>query len=422
MRLIDNRIMLAVILALIVTSVWVLIDKPFKLGLDLSGGVRFLLQAEPNDEVPKITPEVMDTLHLVVDRRVNPTGTEENLVQKVGDNRVLIEIPGAKDPEQAKAIIGKTGELSFRAYDPETDTYVKTGLGGKDLVSASAAIDNTPTRPGNWKILLAFNGEGGKKFFDITRELAKRQGNLGIFFDGELQSAPSVHAAISGGKAEITGSFTQEQAQGIVDILRAGALPVDVNIIEESTVGPLLGKASLEKSMTAGMIGLLMVLVFMIIYYRLPGMFANLALVVYAVLLLAAIKLTPTALSLSGIAGVILSIGMAVDANILIFERTREELKLGRTVEMAVKLGFDRAFPSIFDSNMTTIITCMILYILGTGLVKGFAFSLALGVAVSFFTALAVTRTFMMMFMPIRGPLKNPALFGLSKEDIPATA
>ncbi|MEZ4576243.1 MAG: SecD/SecF family protein translocase subunit [Vampirovibrionales bacterium] len=174
--------------------------------------------------------------------------------------------------------------------------------------------------------------------------------------------------------------------------------------------------------MMAGMIGLLMVLVFMIIYYRLPGMFANLALVVYAVLLLAAIKLTPTALSLSGIAGVILSIGMAVDANILIFERTREELKLGRTVEMAVKLGFDRAFPSIFDSNMTTIITCMILYILGTGLVKGFAFSLALGVAVSFFTALAVTRTFMMMFMPIRGPLKNPALFGLSKEDIPATA
>jgi len=413
-----NKYWLIIITALVIAAVWVVQSRPTKLGLDLSGGVRFLLQAEPTPTVPKITNEVMSTLQSVIERRVNPTGTEENLVQRVGDSRLLVEIPGAKDPEQAKKVIGKTGQLEFRAYDPASKTFVHTGLSGKDLAGAQIQADMGQ----RWKILLEFTGEGSDRFLDITRKLAPFRGELGIFFDDEMISAPHVNEAIAGGHAEITGDFTREKAQSAVDILNAGALPVNVNIIEESSVGPLLGQASLDKSLHAGMIGILIVMVFMLLYYRMPGIFANIALVIYAVLLLAVLKLTPTALSLAGIAGVILSIGMAVDANILIFERTKEELKLGRTVEKATALGFDRAFSSIFDSNMTTILTCVILYVMGSGLVKGFAFSLGLGVAVSFFTAIVVTRTLMTVFAPSQGKLTNPFWYGLKASDIPDEA
>jgi preprotein translocase subunit SecD len=330
----------------------------------------------------------------------------------------LIEIPGAKDPEQAKKVIGKTGNLDFRAFDPQTNQYVRTNLSGKDLSGAKAAPD---MQPGKWKILLEFNSEGADKFFEITRKLAPTHGQLGIFFDDENVSSPNVNDAIAGGSAEITGSFTKEKAQSVVDILNAGALPVNIEIIEETSVGPLLGQASLEKSIHAGLIGIVIVMVFMLAYYRLPGLFANVALMIYAILLFGAIKLTPTALSLAGIAGVVLSVGMAVDANILIFERTKEELKLGRSLEKAIDLGFDRAFSSIFDSNMTTLITCIILYVMGSGLVKGFAFSLALGVVVSFFTAIVVTRTLMVSFTPSKGKLEKPFLYGLRQNEIPQT-
>lgn len=412
-----SKFWLVVILVLLVGSVYVIQSKPTKLGLDLSGGVRFLLEAKPTPEVPSITQPVMDTLQGVLDKRINPTGTEENLVQKVGQNRILIEIPGARDPEQAKKTLGRTGKLEFKAYDPNTRQFVSTGLTGKDLTGANLIAD--PMRPNNWQINLEFNDEGARKFFEITRKLSPFRGQLGIFFEGKERSAPVVNEPISGGRAQITGTFSRQEAQDIVDVLKAGALPVDVEIIEETSVGPTLGQASLEKSELAGLIGIGIVMVFMLVYYRLPGLFADIALMIYAVLLFAALKLTPTALSLAGIAGVILSVGMAVDANILIFERTREELKLGRSVQKAIELGFERAFTSIFDSNMTTIITCTILYYFGTGLVKGFAFSLALGVIVSFFTAIVVTRTLMTVFMPIRGELDNPGLFGLRRSDLP---
>lgn len=414
-----NRYWLIIILVLVLAAGWVIQTKPTKLGLDLSGGVRFLLQAVPTETVPVITPEIMDTLHGVIDRRVNPTGTEENLVQKAGENRILVEIPGAKDPEQAKSVIGKTGNLEFKALDPETGEYVYTGLSGKDVSGANLSPD---MQPNSWKILLSFTNEGSDKFYKITRELAPNRGVLGIFFDGELKSAPHVNDAIAG-NAEITGGFSKEEAQNVVDILNAGALPVNIQIIEESSVGPLLGKASLEKSVKAGFVGVGVVMLFMLAYYRLPGLFANIALLIYSILLFAALKLTPSALSLAGIAGVILSVGMAVDANILIFERTKEELRAGRSLEKAIDLGFDRAFSSIFDSNMTTLITCIILYVMGTGLIKGFAFSLALGVLVSFFTAIVVTRTLMVSFPITRGRLEKPFLFGLRDSDIPkATA
>lgn len=414
MNIHPNKSWLIIILVLVLGCLYVINAKPTKLGLDLSGGVRFLLQAKTSDTVPIITSDIMDTLHGVIDRRVNPTGTEENLVQKAGESRILVEIPGAKDPEQAKQVIGKTGNLEFKAFDPKTGEYVPTGITGKDVASANIAADTL----NNWRIELSFSSEGGDKFFEVTRKLAPFHGKMGIFFDNELKSAPTVNEPIAGGSASITGKFTKQEAQGTVDILKAGALPVDIEIIEESSVGPLLGKASLDKSLHAGLIGVGIVMLFMLAWYRLPGLFANLALLVYAVLLIGITKLTPSALSLAGIAGLILSIGMAVDANILIFERTKEELKLGRSVEKAIDLGFDRAFNSIFDSNMTTIITCVILYCFGTGLVKGFAFNLALGVAVSFFTALVVTRTFM-QFVPDRGKLERPFLYGLKASDLP---
>ena len=421
----DPRYLLGIILALVVGSVFYITQHPadqppFKLGLDLSGGVRFLLQAKPTKDVPEITPQVMKTLLTVIEKRVNPVGTEENVVQLAGDTRILVEIPGEQDPEQAKSVIGQTGNLEFRAYDPEKQQWIPTGLSGKDLEGASMLAGGGK----NWEIDLSFSNEGGDKFFEITRKLAPPPGQagrnkIGIFFDDELKSDPVVNEPIPGGKAKITGHFSKQEAENIVNILRAGALPVDIEIIDESTVGPLLGKASLEKSLYAGMVGLGLVVFFMLAYYRLPGLFANIALVIYAVFLLAITKMTPSALSLSGIAGMVLSIGMAVDANILIFERTREELRAGRTIEKAIELGFERAFPSIFDSNMTTIITCIILYILGTGLVKGFALNLALGVSVSFFTALVVTRCLMAGFFPLKGQLKHPFLFGLSSKDLP---
>ena len=408
---IQKRLPIIGLVLLIVATCWVIQNKPFRFGLDLSGGIRFLLEAKPTVAAPKITADKMETLRSVLDRRVNKTGTEENTVQKVGDNRILIEIPGTYDLDEARSVIGKTGNLEFKAFDPESKQFVSTGLTGADLSSAGASAGQN-----GWQIDLTFNDAGTQKFLDITRKLAPFHGKLGIFFDGQLQSAPNVKDVISGGQAVISGNFTRKDAELVADILKAGNLPMDIQIIEESSIGPLLGKSSLDKSLNGGLIGLGAVILFMLLYYRLPGLFADVALIIYTLLLLAALKLSPSSLSLSGIAGIILSIGMAVDANVLIFERTKEELISGRSIEKAIQLGFDRAFASIFDSNMTTIMSCGVLYYFGTGLVKGFAFNLALGVALSFFTAVFVTRTLMSLF-PIHGNIS--LLFGINPNKIP---
>jgi preprotein translocase subunit SecD len=248
---------------------------------------------------------------------------------------------------------------------------------------------------GQWLILFTLNDKGADKFGQLTTELAPKNEPLGIFFDDKLISAPSVREPILQGNGQITGSFTHEEAKDIVDVLNAGALPVDVAIVEETTVGPLLGQASLKQSLFAGLIGLGLVAIFMVGYYRFNGLVADLALIIYTLLTYALFLLFGVTFTLAGIAGFILSIGMAVDANILIFERTKEELKAGRSLWKAIEVGFDRAFPSIFDSNTTTLITCSILWMLGTGAIKGFALTLALGVVVSMFSAITVTRTFL---------------------------
>ena len=413
-----NKIILFwVIVALVIVSLFVIFTKPTKLGLDLVGGSRLLLEAQTSATVAKITPDMMDSLQFAIENRVNKLGVAETVVQKQGENRLVVEIPAVKDLKQAKKFLGETAELSFKKEMAEnTGKWVDTGLTGNDLNRATLSTSTN----GQWVVDLEFNDKGTKKFADLTQQLVGKP--MAIFFNGEMTSAPVIREPILGGRAQISGGdngFAYEEAKEMVDLLNAGALPVPAKIIEENTVGPTLGADSIAKSKVAGMIGLGLVMIFMIAYYRLPGLIADIALIIYSLLLFALFKQIPVTLTLAGIAGFILSIGMAVDANILIFERTKEELRAGRSLFTAINAGFDRAFTSIFDSNMSTIITCIILYCLGTSVVKGFALTLALGTAVSMFSAITITKNFMHLIFGT-GELKYPALFGLRKEEIGA--
>jgi preprotein translocase subunit SecD len=272
---------------------------------------------------------------------------------------------------------------------------------------------------GQYEIAFELNPEGTQRFGELTTKLAVQHEPLGIFFDNQQVSAPTVNTPIVDGAGRITGTFTKKEAQELVNFMNAGALPVDIGIVEESTVGPLLGQASIDKSLFAGGVGLGLVLLFMLVYYRLQGFVADMALIVYTLLNYAVFLLFDVTFTLAGIAGFILSIGMAVDANILIFERIKEELKAGRRLAKAIDAGFDRAFPSIFDSNTTTLITCLLLWFLGTGAVKGFALTLAIGVLISMFSAIVVTKTLLhLMTGGEKAELTNPAFYGLRDSDI----
>lgn len=421
----NKIIMFWVIVAIVIASVITIYKKPTKLGLDLVGGSRIMLEAKTTDTVRKITPEVMSRLQYAIESRVNKLGVSETSVAQVGDKRLLVEIPNVTDLKEAEAFLGKTAQLEFKqpVFDenkqPKRDEnglmmWEPTGLTGEDLKSASIGSDQS----GQWTVSLEFNGKGANKFAELTQKLVGQQ--MAIFFDNEEISAPVIREAIFGGRAEISGGssgFKYEEAEKMVNLLNAGALPVPSDIIQENTVGPTLGSDSIEKSKFAAMIGIGFVMLFMVFAYRLPGLIADIALIVYGLILFALFKAIPVTLTLAGIAGFVLSVGMAVDANILIFERTKEELKAGRNLFTAINSGFDRAFTSIFDSNMTTILTCVILYFLGTSVVKGFALTLAIGVVVSMFTAITVTKNFMHLIFGT-GELKYPALFGLSKDDI----
>lgn len=406
------------IVLVVITSIYFIATKPTKLGLDLVGGSRLVLEAQTTTTIPEITNDHMASLQFAIENRVNSLGVAETVVQREGEKRLVVEIPDVTDLETAKQFIGETAELEFKKMgmvngQPE---WISTGLTGKDL--NKSMVSNNPSN-GQWVVSLEFNSEGAKKFAILTRELTGKQ--MAIFFNGELQSAPNVNEPITGGHAQITGGgnagFAYEEAKRMVDLLNAGALPVPAKIIEENTVGPTLGADSIARSKFAGILGLGLVMLFMVAYYRVPGLIANIALCIYGLILFALFKIIPVTLTLAGIAGFILSIGMAVDANILIFERTKEELRAGRTLFTAINSGFDRAFTSIWDSNITTIITCIILYICGTSIVKGFALTLAIGVLVSMFTAITVTRNFMHLIFGT-GELKHPEWFGLNKTEI----
>ena len=414
-----NKIILFWVIVLIaIASIWAICAKPTKLGLDLAGGSRLVLEAQTTKAIPQITDDVMDTLQFSIENRVNKLGVSETVVQRVGENRLMVEIPGETDLQKAKMYIGETAQLEFKKPGLDANgerIWIDADLTGRDLTKSQLTTDSM----GQWVVGLEFNSEGSRKFAELTKELVGQE--MAIFFNGELQSAPRVNEAIFGGKAQITGGgdtgFSQEEAQEMVNLLNAGALPVPAKIVEENTVGATLGADSIEKSKTAGAIGLGFVMLFMIFIYRAPGVIADIALIIYSLMLFALFKTIPVTLTLAGIAGFILSIGMAVDANILIFERMKEELRAGRNLFTAINSGFDRAWTSIIDSNMTTIIACLILYYFGSSIVRGFALTLAIGVVMSMFSAITITKNFMHLIFGT-GELKYPALFGLKASEI----
>lgn len=396
-----------------------------KLGLDLRGGSQLLLQALPSKHVPEITPEVMRGVETVINNRVNSLGVSETIVQRSGKDRLIVELPGIKDPQQAKDRIGTTALLEFKELAMGLDgrpEWKDVNLTGADFKRAQAM----PMVGGaTWRISFEFKPEGAKKFADLTSRLVGHQ--IGIFLDGEpTERGPdgrplavedyhgiNVREPILAGNGEITGNFTREQAVDLSVKLNAGALPVPVRILEERTVGATLGQDSIHKSLIAGCVGILGVMLFMLFVYHVPGLVANTALILYTLLTLAIFKVIPVTLTLAGIAGFILSVGMAVDANILIFERTKEELRNGKGLYMAIETGFGRAFSSIFDSNVNSLIACVVLMLFGTSIVKGFAVTLAIGVGVSMFSAITATRV-LLHLVP-----KRFGLFGMKYDQRP---
>lgn len=379
---------------------------PSKFGLDLSGGIHLVLEADMTGVKEADRKSAFDSAKNVVERRVNLYGLTEPVIQqsKVGDSyRIIVEIPGVSDVHQAVDLIGKTAQLTFREEASESAKMatpstllevwpVETGLTGKQLKKSEVTFDSSTGVP---QVSLEFDDQGSKLFSDITsRNVGK---TLAIFLDDELLSAPNVSERIDGGRAVINGSFGIDEANKLSISLNAGALPVPLKPIEERNIGATLGQSSIDKSLLAGAIGLAIVAIFMVVQYGLLGFVAVFALMIYTVITLAIFKIIPVTLTLAGIAGFILSIGMAVDANILIFERMKEERGWGHSFVAALKLGFDRAYPSIRDSNVSSLLTCAILYYFGTGTIRGFAITLAIGIVVSLFSAVVVTRTFLRM-------------------------
>lgn len=370
-------------------------------GLDLQGGTHIVMQAEDTEQ-NKVTQEAMVQVINIMQKRINEMGLTEPIIQQEGATRIIIELPGEKDPKKAIETVGKTAVLEFK------DEEGNVALTGEDLKNAREQMGQNK----NPVVALEFTDEGGEKFARLTEANIGR--HIGIYLDGEELTNPVVNEAITGGSAVITGQRTLDEAKDLAILLRSGALPVKVSVMEVRTVGPSLGQDSKDKSVTAFTIGLTLVVLFMLTMYRMAGFVADVALLVYVLILLGILYGLSATLTLPSIAGVILSIGMAVDANILIFERFKEEIASGKVLRIAVQAGFKRAFTTIFDANMTVIITSAILFFLGSGTVKGFAFTLGLGVAVSMFTAITVSRTLLMLLIDASW-IHNPWWFGGKK-------
>lgn len=404
------------------------IKQRIHLGLDLQGGLRALVELEPNESVKKITPDIQDEELQILQRRLGGLGVNELTFEKVGGNRILIEMPGLNDPEQALQLIRQAAVLEMRPLTTEQNnrayadqTYAKADadrkghsrawldskapiVTGEDLANASPGTNNT----GQFIVNFQLKGDAAKRFYAFTSSNIGKP--LPIFLDGKFISGPTIQGAISD-RGEITGNFTQTEAVNLANELNSGALKVPTKVIDLENVGPTLGRLDLEKSLIASLVGLAVVLVFMVVFYRVPGFLADIALVVYCGAILGYIGLFGVVLSLPGIAGIVLSIGMAVDANVLIFERIKEELWAGRTTRAAVGVGFKRAFVTVFDSHVTTIVGAAVLYWLGTGTVKGFALTLLWGTVFSLFTAVYVTRAFVDMSVD-NDLATSPALYG----------
>ena len=484
----------ALILALAFAAGAVLASFPLQLGLDLRGGSQLTLQVMPAGAIKRVQSEQLEAVKDVLDRRINGLGVSESTLQTIGDDQLLLQLPGEQDPSRAAKVLGTTALLEFRAQKPgteqemsgllklkrqaqavlnlrrskdqaqaktadldadglaqllndagvsapagssETDQlelllaavntkivelYEPAALTGKDLTGAGRQQNQAGSA---WDVTLSFNTEGGRKFASLTQSIAGTGRLLGIVLDGRSISEASVGpefkpAGISGGAASITGNFSAEEARDLEVQLRGGSLPLPVEVIEQRTIGATLGSENVQRSLQAALLGLALVAVFMVVVYRLPGAVAVLALALYALFNLAMYALIPVTLTLPGIAGFILSIGIAVDANVLIFERIKEELRRGNTLIRSIDAGFSLAFSSILDGHITGLISCVALFALGTGLVKGFAVTLGIGLVLSLFTALTCTRTLLRLLMGY--PSLRRSSYFLPQSQLPAQA
>ncbi len=439
-------------LVLVAVSIVTIIKKPTKQGLDIAGGTRLVLEARTEKLPPteKWDQEKLQAVVKIIDNRVNGGGYGEVLIQPKGDKQIVVELPAIKNPQEAIDTLKSTAQMEFRYFknvksqrhpmapykmdiemqDDGTEKYVFTDKSGNDIPIAkvleespiiltgkdlkpNAEAQRSPSTFQDY-VAIEFNREGRKAFADFTRTHVNDY--LAIILDNKVISAPTIRNAILDGKAIIEGGFKDvQEATRLANLLKAGALPVPLEIVQKQSVEASLGRDSVDRSVHAGAIGLAIVVLFMMGYYLLPGLLADIALVIYALLTMALFKAIPVTLTLPGIAAFILSIGMAVDANILIFERLKEELRNGKTLRAAIDAGFSRAFTSIFDSNMCTAITCVILWYYGTGPIRGFATVLLLGVAISMFTAITVTRS-MLYLLVNTGMATNPVWFGLGRQ------
>ncbi|MEA5423008.1 MULTISPECIES: protein translocase subunit SecD [unclassified Synechococcus] len=496
----------ALILALAIAAGALLASYPLQLGLDLRGGSQLTLQVLPAGAIKTVDKEQLEAVKEVLDRRINGLGVAESTLQTVGNDQMVLQLPGEQDPSRAAKVLGTTALLEFRTQKPGTeqalrgllalkrqseavlrskerrtaevnepptapgapnpepppdfqadeladamrsmgltvpagsseidqlrllleavnsrvvDLFEPTGLTGKDLVTAGRQQQQSGA---GWEVTLGFNREGGEKFATLTQSIAGTGRLLGIVLDGRSISEATVGpefkaAGIAGGSASITGNFSAEEARDLEVQLRGGSLPLPVKVVEVRTVGPSLGAENVRTSLLAALSGLALVAVFMVWVYRLPGLVAVVALSLYALFNLAIYALIPVTLTLPGIAGFILSIGIAVDANVLIFERVKEELRQGTTLIRSIDSGFSLALSSILDGHVTGLISCVALFALGTGLVKGFAVTLGIGLLLSLFTALTCTRTLLRLLMSY--PSLRRSTYFLPATQLPGTA
>jgi preprotein translocase subunit SecD len=486
---------LALILALAISAAALLIQFPLQLGLDLRGGSQLSLQVMPAGTITRVEREQLEAVKEVLDRRINGLGVAESTLQTVGDDQLVLQLPGEQDPSRAARVLGTTALLEFRAQSPGSEeemaallalkrqtqavlasrraraepaaaqTAPETSLGADDLAQAlqelgvevppgtgevrqlELLLDAVNTRivdlyePAEltgrelvgagrqqqasgtaWDVTLNFTREGGERFARLTQSLAGSGRLLGIVLDGRSISEASVGpefqaAGITGGAASITGNFSAEEARELEVQLRGGSLPLPVEVIEVRSVGPSLGAENVRTSLIAALLGLALVAVFMVLIYRLAGVVAVMALALYALFNLALYALIPVTLTLPGIAGFILSLGLAVDANVLIFERIKDELREGNTLIRSIDAGFSQAISSIVDGQVTTLISCLALFALGTGFVKGFAVTLGIGVLLSLFSALVCTRVLLRLLMSYPN-LRRPVNF-ISRAQLP---
>lgn len=453
-----NVIILVVVVALLGAAAYFIYPpgSSTRLGLDLQGGLAVILEAQDSARAPRTDEGMTQTISIINDR-INRLGVTEPEVQRQGEWKISVQLPGIENKEEALAIIGKTAVLEFydmndlgAPYTSEADALKAAGVASEADLPADTRLIRRPSPDGTTpdrfyittaapavtgsglsgaqvgfdqnnqpKVDMQFKADGAQAFADITEKLAQRATVTGqdqllaIVLDGVIQSAPRVSERIDGGRAEISGRFSLDEAKNLVLVLQTGALPIELKVIDERSIGATLGKTSLTQALWAGVVGLILVALFMVAYYRLLGLVADLALLIYGVLFWGILNSIHATLTLPGIAGMILTLGMAVDANVIIFARIREEVHAGKSVRTAVEAGFRKALSAILDANVTTLITAVVLFWAASGGVRGFALTLGIGVALSMFTAIVITRSLLSVLAGSK-VFKNPTLTGLS--------